>query len=135
MLERTLRDGSKIQPASSSYLINALGSILSSEPTIQVLHASIIDFFTDSNRYQVERFFIDSSNYHCELAIRCFQIMAGLKRDICEINDPTKWNSEIHELDKRLQTYVPEHLKYACCFWHRHLEHPPRAPSIFLQLN
>jgi hypothetical protein len=121
---RTLGDGSRIQLTSSAPLIRALGSILriDDKGVIRVLHASIIDFFTNPNRCTDKRFFIDRSKYNREIAIRCFQTMDSLKRDICAINDPTKFNSEIPDLDERLHKYLTEHLRYACGFWNRHLE-------------
>jgi len=121
---RSLGDGSQIRLTSSAPLIKALGSILrvDDKGVIRVLHASIIDFFTNPNRCTDERFFIDKSKYNREIAIRCFQTMDGLKRDICAINDPTKFNSEIPDLDERLNKYLTEHLRYACGFWNRHLE-------------
>ncbi|KIM74793.1 hypothetical protein PILCRDRAFT_693732 [Piloderma croceum F 1598] len=121
---QTLRDGSKIQLASSAPLINALGSILrvDDKGLVQILHASITDFFTNSNRCTDERFFIDRSKSNCELAIHCFKAMDGLKRDICGVNDPTKFNSEILDLDERLNRHLTEDLQYSCRFWHRHLQ-------------
>jgi hypothetical protein len=121
---QTLRDGSKMQVASSASLINALGSILrvDDKGLVRVLHASIADFFTNSSRCTDERFFIDRSKFNCELAIHCFKAMGGLKRDICGVNDPTKYNSEIPDLDESLNRYLTEDLRYACRFWHRHLE-------------
>jgi hypothetical protein len=123
-VQRTLRDGSRIQLTSSAPLIAALASILQidNQGFIRILHASVIDFFTNPNRCTDERFFIDRCKYNREIAIRCFQTMDGLKRDVCAINDPTKFNSEILDLDERLNKYLTEHLRYACGFWNRHLE-------------
>jgi hypothetical protein len=122
-VERTRRDGSKIRLTSSASLIKALGSIcrVDEKGFIRVLHASIIDFFTSSNRCTDERFFVDRSKYNRQLAICCIQTMGGLERDICKINDPTKLNSQIHDLDARLDEFVPEQLRYACGFWNRHM--------------
>jgi hypothetical protein len=121
---QTLRDGSKMQVASSASLINALGSILrvDDKGLVRVLHASITEFFTNPSRCTDKRFFIDRSKYNCELAIHCFKTMDCLKRDICRVNDPTKFNSEILDLDERLNRYLTEDLRYACRFWHQHLE-------------
>jgi hypothetical protein len=48
--------------------------------------------------------------------------MDGLKRDICAVNDPTKFNSDILDLDEHLNRHLTEDLRYACRFWHRHLK-------------
>jgi hypothetical protein len=118
-----LQDGSKIQLVSSAPLIHALGSILrvDDKGLVRVLHASIAEFFTNPSRCTDERFFIDGSKYNCELAIHCFKAMDGLKRDICAVNDPTKFNSEILDLDERLNRHLTEDLRYACRFWHRRI--------------
>ena len=79
---------------SSAPLISAVGSVLQTNDKglVRVLHASIIDFFTSSNRCVDKHFFIDRSKYNRELAIRCLKTMYALKRDI---NDPTKDNWEV----------------------------------------
>lgn len=47
--------------------------------------------------------------------------MAELKRNICIIKNTTKSNTEIADLDQRLKTYLPEHVRYASQLWYRHL--------------
>jgi hypothetical protein len=117
-----LRDGSQIRLTSSASLIGALASILlDDENGVRFLHASIRDFFTRSSRRADNCFFIDTDKYNRELTIRCFNTMDALKRDICAINDPTKLNSEVLDLDTRLQEYLPEHVRYACHSWYQHL--------------
>jgi hypothetical protein len=130
---QTLQDGSRIRLTSSASLIRALGSILrvDGKGIIQVLHASVIDFFTNPNRCTDEHFFIDQSKYNCQLAIRCFKTMNDLKRDICAVNDPTKFNSEIIDLDQRLDKHLPEHLRYACRSWHWHLAGIAESSDVY----
>lgn len=120
---QTLQDGCRIRLTSSASLIHALGSILRVDDKgfIRVLHASVIDFFTNPSRCTDECFFIDRSKYHRQLATCCFKVMDDLKQDICAVDDPTKFNSEIVDLDECLNTHLPEHLRYACCSWHWHL--------------
>jgi hypothetical protein len=120
------RDVSRVRLTTCASLIDALGPILlvNSKGTIRFLHASIADFFTDKDRC-TDRFFINRSEYDCVLTIRCFKTMNILRRDICGINDPTKLNSEILDLDERLREHLPEHLRYACIYWCQHLEAIP----------
>jgi hypothetical protein len=119
---QTAQDGAQIRLTTSASLINALGPILLiSDDKIRFLHASIIDFFTNCDRC-TDRFFIDRSKYNRELAVRCFKTMKTLRRDICVINDPTKLNSEIADINERLNKYLAEHLRYACVHWSQHLE-------------
>ena len=119
---KILQDGAQIRLTTSASLINALSPILLvSNNKIQFLHPSIIDFFTNRDRC-TDRFFIDRSKYNRELTVCCFGTMNTLRRDICAINDPTKFNSEIADIDARLNKCLAEHLRYACVHWGQHLE-------------
>ena len=129
-----LQDGSRVLLTSSKETISALGSILRIDNHIvRVLHMSIVDFFTTPSRCTDERLFINRSKHNGELASRCFKTMkALLRRDICRINDPTKLNVEVPDLGKRFERYLPEHLRYACRFWHRHLPNVDRGNDVGL---
>jgi hypothetical protein len=134
--ENTLRNpvklegGSQIRLTSSAPLINALGSILKvNEGLVRVLYASVIDFITSSIRCTDKRFFVDTYKYHRQIVICCFKAMDGLKRDICGINDPSKFNVEVSDLNERLYECLPKHLEYACIYWSRHLIHVPNTDS------
>jgi len=129
-MSQDTRDVSRIRLTTCASLIDALGPILlvSSKGTIRFLHASIADFFTDSARC-TDRFFINRSEYDHVLTIRCFKTMDMLRRDICGINDPTKLNSEIVDLDVHLREHLHEHLRYACIYWSQHLGYLPVGHS------
>ena len=121
-----LPNGSEVELASSTSILNSLTSILHAGETIQIIHPSLFDFFTSAHRCNDDHFYINSSNQNRILTDRCFRIMIELlRRDICGINDPTKFNSDVLDLDDRLQEHVPEHLRYACQFWSLHLADMP----------
>ena len=121
-----LPNGSEVELASSTSILNSLTSILHAGETIRIIHPSVFDFFTTARRCSDNRFYINSSNQNHILTDRCFRVMSELlRRDICGINDPTKFNSDVLDLDDRLQEHVPEHLRYACQFWSLHLEDIP----------
>jgi hypothetical protein len=44
-----------------------------------------------------------------------------LSRNICQIQDVSLLNSELPELQSRIEQYVPETLRYACRQWAKHL--------------
>ncbi|KAJ7636964.1 hypothetical protein FB45DRAFT_789127, partial [Roridomyces roridus] len=122
------RDLSQLGSAES--VIGLLGSILQREAgtkgpasaVVRVLHPSLLDFFTNPLRCTDIRFFLQPSTQHRSMFIRCVAVMQSLlKRDICEINDPTKLNSEVPNLQRRLEKCLPEHLQYSCRFWASHL--------------
>jgi hypothetical protein len=58
------------------------------------------------------------------LATRCLEIMNnGLRQDICDISNPSLWNSDVADLKERLARAVPSGLRYACQYWHIHLQY------------
>ncbi|KAJ7636959.1 hypothetical protein FB45DRAFT_452504 [Roridomyces roridus] len=122
------RDLSQLGSAES--VIGLLGSILQREvgtkgqasAVVRVLHPSLLDFFTNPLRCTDTRFFLQPSTQHRSMFLRCVAVMQSLlKRDICEINDPTKLNSEVPNLQRRIEKCLPEHLQYSCRFWASHL--------------
>ncbi len=121
-----LPNGSEVELASSTSILKPLATIFRAGETIQIIHPSLFDFFTTTHRCNDDRFYINSSNQNRILTDRCLRVMSELlRRDICCINDPTKFNSEVLDLDGRLQEYVPEHLRYACQFWSLYLADIP----------
>lgn len=128
-----LSGGTKIKCTSSGLIIRRLRSILQSclcHDSIRILHPSLFDFLTNSHRCTNLQFFIDTPSQNMHLAFRCFAVMDSLlKRDICGINDPTKLNYEVTDLDHRLEGNVPEHLIYACLYWVQHLTDLPDDSS------
>ncbi|KAH7919545.1 YVTN repeat-like/Quino protein amine dehydrogenase [Leucogyrophana mollusca] len=121
-----LQDGSRIELTTSASVIAALGSMLRiDDGYIRVLHTSIFDFFTSPTRCTDPRFHINTTLFSHFLAARCFRSMCALKRDVCDINDPTQMNSDIVGLDQRLKEKMPEHIRYSCSYWHLHLADVP----------
>ncbi len=121
-----LPNGSEVELASSTFILNSLTSILQVGETIRITHPSLFDFFTTDHRCNDDRFYINSSDQNRILTVQCFLVMSELlRRDICGINDPTKFNSDVLDLDDRLQEHVPEHLRYACQFWSLYLADIP----------
>ncbi|KAJ7255287.1 hypothetical protein C8J57DRAFT_1721846 [Mycena rebaudengoi] len=109
-------------------VIGLLGSIFQREggtqTPVRVLHPSLLDFFANPRRCTDSRFYLEPAGQHRSMLLRCVTVMNNhLKRDICEIDDPTKLNSEVTDLAERLTKYIPEHLRYACRFWGSHIFH------------
>lgn len=91
-----------------------------SQPPLRIIHPSFADFLTNPDN---EPFFIDRPAHHSRLARLCLlRMQASLRSDICQIDDPTKLNSDVENLDIRLAKYVPADLCYACIFWVKHVE-------------
>jgi hypothetical protein len=89
---------------------------------VRLFHPSFPDFITNEERCLEKRFLVMRSEGHLRLAIRCLEIMnTGLREDICNIRNSSLANSEVAELDQRLDRVAPSELRYACNYWHVHL--------------
>jgi hypothetical protein len=107
-------------------IIRSLASVLLfdrefTEP-IRPIHLSFSDFLLDRDR-STDAYAVDKSTHHLRIAVRCLQIMnKHLRMDICDIRDSSLFNIEVADLDQRLAEFAPPQLRYACRFWHVHLE-------------
>jgi hypothetical protein len=88
---------------------------------IRILHPSFLDFFLDNTRCSDPRFQIYQGERHLHLALGCLTVMNEyLRHNICHIEDPSLLNSEIGDLQDRIDK-VPAELIYACKHWIAHL--------------
>jgi hypothetical protein len=108
-------------------ILRCLSSVLlydhtSYEP-VRLIHPSFPDFLTREGRCTDARYFVSSAQYHSLLALRCLQIMnTDLRRDICELWGCFLLNSDVADLDQRLDRNVSVQLRYACKHWHVHVQ-------------
>ena len=92
----------------------------SSQP-VKPFHKSFPDFITDSSRCTDTRFLISPGRLNLELATSCLVIMRnGLEQDLLSLPEYTL-NSEIVDLQKRIDARISTGLQYACRSWHSHL--------------
>ncbi|KIO19223.1 hypothetical protein M407DRAFT_31150 [Tulasnella calospora MUT 4182] len=97
----------------------------SAEP-IRFFHPSFYDFITTPGRGS-ERFFIQTTDGHARLANLCLQTLHTLlRKDPCSIEDPWSLNSDVADLQARLDGAAPDQLRYSCRFfcWHISLCEP-----------
>ncbi|KAG9032395.1 hypothetical protein FRB95_001516 [Tulasnella sp. JGI-2019a] len=124
-------------------ILSFLGSVLifsahedaaDSKP-VQFLHKSFVDFLVTKGRCD-DRFLLDVAEHHEKMTIGCLQRMDRLKRNICQLADPSKLNSEIDDLADRIHRYVPRSLQYSCEYWADHLSEvrPDRILSTQLDV-
>jgi hypothetical protein len=98
--------------------------LVDDEAPVRLFHPSFPDFITNKERCKDARFSVSRSEGHVQLATRCLEIMnVGLRRDICDIRDPSLGNSKVADLKERLARAVPSELYYACQYWHIHLQY------------
>jgi hypothetical protein len=108
-------------------ILLCLSSVLlyehTSDEPVQLMHPSFPDFLTHEGRCTDARYFVSGAEYHSMLALRCLQIMnADLRRNICDLQDPFLPNSDIPDLEPRLNRSASAQLRYACKHWHVHVQ-------------
>jgi hypothetical protein len=88
---------------------------------VKPFHKSFPDFITDPSRCTDTRFFISPQHLHCELVTNCLRVMnEGLERDLLSLPEYAL-NSEVEDLQARIDDRVSLALQYACRSWHNHL--------------
>jgi hypothetical protein len=109
-----------------SAILPLLSAVLlaDNEAPVRLFHPSFSDFITNKERCKDNRFLVARSEGHLQLATRCLEIMnESLCRDICNIKDPSLSNREVADLEERLVHAAPWQLRYACQYWHIHLQY------------
>ena len=97
---------------------------------IRIIHPSFAEFLTDPSRCTDPRFRLDATARHCRLAMACLDVMLKcLRQDLCRIGVKPKVNQHVPDLDKRINEFIPEELRYACKFWAIHLSQSPVGDS------
>ena len=121
-------------------IVKCLGSLLtnatSSDTTLPVipLHTSFRDFLTDEERSG--SFYINLSEAHHQLAYSCLDLMVEkLRFNICHLESSYLPNSQVPDLQSRIDKYIPSALNYACRFWGDHLELIAFEHNVFIKLR
>jgi len=118
----------------TSYALGKLGAVLfipekrsltgapTDSDTVRIYHPSFPDFLLDSARCTDKRFLVDTGAHHAILAQHCLDFMnSQLRRDICDIKDPSLLDSEVHDLSSKVHEHITAALAYSCRFWLEHL--------------
>ena len=94
----------------------------SDSSVIRIIHSSFPDCMFDPQRCDA-RFHVDKQNCHTQLARLCLDAMGCLKRNMCELDDPSLFllNRDIPNLGARISRHIPLHVQYACKYWAHHL--------------
>ena len=105
--------------------LTSVGSLfaLGEDPNTPVrpFHKSFPDFITDPSRCTDTRFYISPEHLHLELAMNCLRVMNdGLEQNLPSLPDYAL-NSEIKDLETRIDNHVSVALRYACKSWYNHL--------------
>jgi len=88
---------------------------------VKPFHKSFPDFITDSSRCTDTRFYISPKSLHLELAMNCLRMMnEGLEQNLLSLPDYAL-NSEVEDLETRIDDRISIALRYTCRSWHNHL--------------
>ena len=88
---------------------------------VRPFHKSFPDFITDPIRCINPRFRVRPTDQHAELLAGCLELMnRSLERNIGKLPDGVM-NSEVSDLEERIEQHVDQALQYACKSWHKHL--------------
>ena len=88
---------------------------------VKSFHKSFPDFITDPSRCTDTRFYISPGGLHLELAMHCLKMMNdGLEQNLLSLPDYSL-NSEVKDLQTRINNRISVTLRYACLSWHNHL--------------
>ena len=95
--------------------------VLSNGSDIKPFHKSFPDFITNPSRCLDERFYIPPGNLHLSLAVNCLRLINEcLKPNLLSLPN-LSLNSEIEDLQSRIEDHISIALQYACQSWHNHL--------------
>ena len=88
---------------------------------VKPFHKSFPDFVIDPSRCADTRFFISPKPLHSELVENCLRVMNdGLEQNMLSLPEYAL-NSEVKDLQARIDSRVSTALQYACRSWHNHL--------------
>ncbi|KAG9035105.1 hypothetical protein FS837_002033, partial [Tulasnella sp. UAMH 9824] len=107
---------------------------LDSVEPIRLFHPSFYDFMTTTGR-DSGSFFVPITDGHARLAKLCLKTMdALLRKDPCSIGNPWTLNSDVADLQARLDGVAPNHLRYSCRFFCSHISLCGRGDKSLEQL-
>jgi len=111
--------------SSISTTLSSLHSLLlipeNTEDPIQAFHKSFPDFLTDPVRCRDRRFLVEPAVHHAQILLSCLHLMRKrLKKSLCNLPNHAVL-SEAKDLSACPKDHIGEALKYACCFWAKHL--------------
>jgi len=104
--------------------VNGLSSLLYRDEAanggVRVRHLSISDFFVSDHchcDYQVRL-----GDANVQLGVACLRTMIRqLCFNICKLEDSRLANAKIEDLPARIETYIPDALRYSSLYWSNHL--------------
>lgn len=109
-------------------LLHSVLSIPSNpDQPLRILHLSFRDFLVDTEKCEMNPFWVNEKDTHTKLATRCLQWLSTsgyLKKDICNLQTRERPRADV---DKRtIDMHLPPDIQYACQYWVYHLKNGGR---------
>ncbi|KAF4609747.1 hypothetical protein D9613_011977 [Agrocybe pediades] len=96
---------------------------------VSVLHASFPDFLCDKARSH--EFHCDTIEHNTKLAHSCFDVMS---KEFHNLESSYDSDSDVPDLEEKIQANISAALLYACKYWSNHLVHCDLTTSIHSKL-
>ncbi|ORX95667.1 hypothetical protein BCR34DRAFT_498329, partial [Clohesyomyces aquaticus] len=90
---------------------------------VRPLHLSFRDFLLDSEKREINPFWVDKAETHELLLTKCLELLLGsghLKTNICGIEMPGTPRTDISS--QKILECLPSEVQYACLYWIHHLK-------------
>jgi hypothetical protein len=93
----------------------------SADGVVRPLHQSFPDFLCQHGGRVHRDLLINAIAANARLTKHCLaRLNKDLHVDMCDIKDPSLFNSEVQDLESQLSKYAPLALCYSCSFWPVH---------------
>ncbi|KAF5390094.1 hypothetical protein D9757_003876 [Collybiopsis confluens] len=87
---------------------------------VQPVHISVRDFLMDKTRSM--EYFVDPTVGQRIMAVGTLQLMKKeLHFNMCKLETSYLYNSEVENLEEKIQEGISQALEYACCWWGYHI--------------
>jgi len=110
-----------IESSTMGYICNGLQSVLDSENAVRIHHQSFVDFLLDPKDCPPD-FLIIRECANRNLTVACLKTMKShLQFNICGLESSYVRNSEVPNLQSKVERHIPRYLFYSSRFWTDHL--------------
>ncbi|KAF9544649.1 hypothetical protein CPC08DRAFT_402242 [Agrocybe pediades] len=100
---------------------------------VSILHASFPDFLFDKSRSL--RFHCNLGEFHASLSGFCFDVMhKELRFNICDLETSFLFDSDVPNLQQKIEENISDALFYSCKYWGNHLVKGNFAEDIHTKL-
>ncbi|KAJ3045639.1 hypothetical protein HDV00_007763 [Rhizophlyctis rosea] len=101
--------------------VQMLSHVLHLGEKITVKHKTVFDYLTDPKRCTDRKMLVRLEDADERIALACLRAMKQkLRSNMCNVR-PNQWNSDIDDLQRRIEDNIPFHLNYAATWFIQHI--------------